>query len=96
MEWASEAESKAGNEIERNVYLSRLNGKGIAVHESDPAQCFAVHMCTHIDPCCLRRQCVIHWVSLVQSAFPWCSYIQDLQLLNIFMQTTSLSLSITI
>lgn len=54
MEWASAAESKAGNEIEGNVYLSDLMGR-VSVHEPDPAQCFAVHTCT----CCLHRQCVI-------------------------------------
>lgn len=33
-----------------NVYLSPLNGKGVSVHESDPAQFFEgvrVHVQTH-------------------------------------------------
>ena len=76
-----EAESKAGNETEAYVYLSQLNGKGISVHESDPAQCFAVHTCAHIDSCCVSG--VWFTVSLAQSAFPWCSYSQGLQLLDI-------------
>lgn len=92
-EWESETESNRGNEIEGNVYLSRLNGQGISVHESGAARLlFGGCAHTHTHTSRIYHQCLsmwlIHCAASVHFVVPRCCHDQDLQLLKLILADT--------
>lgn len=68
-QWESETDSKSGNEIEGNVYLSWLNGKGISVHESDLGRLLQVNVCMHKHTGSVYNHCMIHCAASMHFVF---------------------------
>lgn len=68
---------RATEEMKRggNVYLPRINGPGISVHESDASRLF---FWIHTHPVCIIGTWLIHRAASMDLVIPRCCHDQDL------------------